>query len=301
MTSCPEEAIEIGRVPRSAPVLNESKCLSCGVCVNACPSNAISMLQEKPEHTMSVLVLPWRGKRPWKVGEFAIAVNRRGESLGNVRVVALPEPSPSKVPGGATLVQVEIPSHLLWEARGLKRARAASIEDEAYLQAVARSERSAEKVEIILNGERRMVRDRIPVSVALFEIGQSRPNDVLFCSDGACGLCQVEADGVKKLACQTRIHRGMAVRLAEPAPPAQAASSLCPCLGITVEQVVERLKSGALQSPEAVLSVTHVGEGKCHGQLCMEAFKRALLDQGLDASLWTDWRFPWSEWVLTHS
>jgi ferredoxin len=299
MDSCPEGAIELGHVPRTKDsLLTESKCLSCGVCVNACPSNAIVMMHEKSEHGLSTLVLPWRGTRPWKPGEFAIAVNRRGESLGNVRVSALPE---TQWAGGAQAVQVELPTHLLWEARGLKRARASSVEDHAYLEAVARSEMSAEKVEITLNGERRMVRDKIPVSVALFEIGQSRPEDVLFCPDGSCGLCQVLVDGVKKLACESRIHRGMAIKLAELPAPTQGENSLCPCLGITVDEVIERMKQGNLQSPEAVLSVTHVGQGKCHGQLCGEAFRRALLDQGLDASQWADWRFPWSEWTLTHS
>jgi ferredoxin len=319
MTVCPTQAIEIGRVPRinergvGDSLLTESKCISCGICVAACPSAAIPMVQERSEHSMSVLVLPWRGKRPWRVGEFAVAVNRRGESLGNVRVTALPEagvmsPRPGIVPvGGAVsinpvqLVQVELPTHLLWEARGLKRARAAATEDEKYMIAVERSAASSEKVEISLNGEKRMVRDKISVSTALFEIGQSRPNDVLFCPDGSCGLCQLTVDGVRKLACMEKTHRGMAIRLGDEPAATQGESALCPCLGITVEQVALRLKQGNLQSPEAVLSVTHVGEGRCHGQLCGEAFRRALLNQGLDASQWTDWRFPWSEWVLSHS
>jgi ferredoxin len=319
MTVCPTQAIEIGRVPRQGEkgggdsLLTESKCISCGICSVACPSAAIPMVHEKTEHSMSVLVLPWRGKRPWKVGEFAIAVNRRGESLGNVRVTALPEPGAMSPrpgvawPAGAAaagsqgavqLVQVELPTHLLWEARGLRRARAAATEDEAYMVAVERSAASGEKVEITLNGEKRMVRDKITVATALFEIGQSRADDVLFCPDGSCGLCQVSVDGVSKLACSERIHRGMAIRLGEEPAPKRSESSLCPCLGISVEQVVERLKQGNLQSPEAVLSVTHVGEGRCHGQFCMEAFRRALLNQGLDASQWSDWRFPWSEWTL---
>jgi hypothetical protein len=259
---------------------------------------------------MSRLVLPWRGARRWELGEFALLVNRRGESLGSARVVALPEPgamspqpgvAPVAPPPGGTavqLVQVELPTHLIWEARGLRRARAASTEDEAYLVAVERSAASSEKVEITLDGERRMVRDKIPVSVALFEIGQSRPEDVLYCPDGSCGLCHVLVDGVRKLACQTRIHRGMAVRLPKAPGAAPAERSLCPCLGVTVEQVVERIEQGHLQSPEAVLSVTHVGEGRCHGQLCGEAFRRALLERGIDASQWSEWRFPWSEWVL---
>jgi ferredoxin len=331
MTVCPADAIELGHVPRESArpggttdaILIESRCISCGICAAACPSGAIPLVRESGEHSMSQLVLPWRGKRPWKVGEFAVAVNRRGESLGNVRVTALPEPGamspqpgvawPPKDANGAhgaygaapagqalQLVQVELPTHLLWEARGLKRVRAAATEDEAYMIAVERSAASAEKVEITLGGERRMVREKIPVSVALFEIGQGRPGDVLNCPDGSCGLCQVSVDGVSKLACQERIHRGMAIRLPLEEPP-PAGNSLCPCLGVTVEEVVQRLKQGRLQSPEAVLSVTHVGEGRCHGQLCMEAFRRALMNQGLDASQWSDWRFPWSEWILSHN
>jgi hypothetical protein len=72
-------------------------------------------------------------------------------------------------------------------------------------------------------------------------------------------------------------------------------------MGVTREQVIERLKQGKLSSPEAVLSVTHVGEGKCHGQLCTEAFRRVLLENGIDASQWIDWRFPWQDWILTRA
>jgi hypothetical protein len=61
------------------------------------------------------------------------------------------------------------------------------------------------------------------------------------------------------------------------------------------------MSQGKLQSPEAVVSVTHVGEGRCHGQLCRNSLRDILLDQGLDAAEWIDWRFPWSEWVLANN
>ena len=113
-------------------------------------------------------------------------------------------------------------------------------------------------------------------------------------------------DSVRKLACQTKIHRGMAIRLSPASFDAKNSAdsenpTLCPCLGITQDQIVDRLKQGKLQSPEAILSITRVGEGKCHGKLCMSGFKRVLTDQGIDMSQWIDWRFPWSDWIFPQS
>jgi formate hydrogenlyase subunit 6/NADH:ubiquinone oxidoreductase subunit I len=317
-TVCPEKAIDIGKVPRKTPVLDETRCTSCGLCLDACPSGSISMIQECEDRSLSYLTLPWKGLRPWKTGEFAILANRRGENLGSARVTNVTQ-------SGVQWVELEVPTHLVWEARALKRNRSAvspaalsALEDERYLESVSRQAQEAEekKIEITIDGEKRLVRDQIPVTVALFEIGRGRAEDVLFCRDGSCGLCHVMVDGVKKLACQTPTHKGMALRLNVPAsistlgsnaiapqsaPGASAGENhLCPCQKVKASEVIERMSQGKLQSPEAVVSVTHVGEGKCHGQLCRNGFREVLLDQGLDAAEWIDWRFPWSEWVLTN-
>lgn len=308
--ACPEKAIEIGRVPRTKDfILDETRCIGCGVCVDICPSGAISMIQEREEYPTSVLVLPWKGTRHWKAGESVVLVNRRGESLGSSRVTGILPLAESKT----QLVEVDVPNHLLWEARGLKKNRSATtavaLEDEHYLESVSRQSDAAEerKAEITLDGERRLVRDQIPLSMALFEIGRGRPDDALICPDGSCGLCLVNVDGVNKLACQTPTHRGMAVKLAgrvsvtQPSVQSGLEDFLCPCQRVRSQEVIERLAQGKLQSPEAVLSVTHIGEGRCHGQLCMDAFRAELMNQGLDVSQWIDWRFPWSDWVLTDS
>lgn len=292
-TVCPTSAIQIGKVPRKLSILNENACTACGLCVSSCPSGIIPMLHEKEERSTSLLTLSWRGQKPWNVGEFATLLNRRGENLGSARVSSITDSA-----SGSQRVQLEVPTHLLWEARAIRKGRQPVTEDEEYLASIERPFLHEEKVEISLNGEKRLVRDRIPISVALFEIGQGRPEDVLYCKDGSCGLCQLTVDGVKKLACQAKIHRGMSIRtdslVSNP-------STLCPCLDISRELIEERMKQGNLHSPEAVLSVTRVGEGKCHGQLCQGALKRLLADQGLDISQWIDWRFPWADWVLVHN
>ncbi|MFL5815487.1 MAG: 4Fe-4S dicluster domain-containing protein [Bdellovibrionia bacterium] len=316
-TVCPTQAIQISPRPEEpGRVLSEDLCTACGMCVKACPSEAISIIEEKEDRTFSLLTLPWKGKQLWREGEFAILLNRRGDSLGSARVkVVLPESSEQ-----VQLVQLEVPSHLLWEARGLRKPKAEAVEDEAFFRAIEHSQASESKVEITVNGEKRLVRDQIPVSIALFETGQNRPADALFCKDGSCGLCDVTIDGNKKQACQSQIHRGMALKLeSSKRASAQDASfqngmgqnglgqnelgdcSLCPCLGISREQITDRMKQGHLRSPEAVLSVTHVGEGKCRGRVCMDPFLRALSEQGIATDGWIDWRFPWSEWTLGQS
>jgi ferredoxin len=324
---CPTSAIQISSVARKKNViLDESACTACGLCIRSCPTASIPLLREDSTKSTSQITLPWRGRHIWQAGESATLLNRRGETLGSARIskvdpdTSRSSPTPERQESSPTstlsstlfsekpsrsnetvqLVQLEIPSHLIWEVRAIKRSRPTVTEDEAYLAAVDRSSTRAEKVEVLLNGEKRWVRDRISISVALFEIGQTRPTDLLICKDGSCGLCQISVDGISKLACQTKIHKGMSIRMTETEKNSakNPTSALCPCLGVTQEQVIERLKQGQIHSPEAARSITHVGEGKCHGQLCMPAFIRVLMDQGLPVSQWIDWRFPWSDWVV---
>jgi hypothetical protein len=162
----------------------------------------------------------------------------------------------------------------------------------------------SKSIDLTLNGDKRLVRDKIPVSVALFEMGQARSEDKLLCRDGSCGMCSVWIDGTKKLGCQTSIHRGMSIRMEEgleSRPDVKVDASgdwLCTCMKVSRTEVIDRIEQGKLKSPEAVVSATHVGEGKCHGQCCIEPLKRLLIDQGIDATQWVDWRFPWREWPI---
>lgn len=275
-------------------ILIEDRCTGCGLCLNACPSETISMLEEK-EGSQSKLTLSWHGDPLWKVGEFALLLNRRGEQLGSSRIAAV------TTSDSGQLVHLDVPTHLIWEARALKRQRPEKTEDEVFFTAIQRSAESESKVEVILNGEKRLVRDGLCVATALFEMGRNRPEDALFCRDGSCRLCEVSIDGTKKLACDSFIHKGMALKVEPPATYEATQGpndALCPCLGVTREQVIDRIHQGHLASPEAVLSVTHVGEGRCHGRICMDPFLRVLDEMGIETKGWVDWRFPWTEWTL---
>ena len=114
-----------------------------------------------------------------------------------------------------------------------------------------------------------------PVSVALFEIGQSRPEDVLFARR------------------QLRtLPRGWRRRSSLASTPTAAWRSTRPNrrrrpkepIALSLASAHSRASRGAArtrkpQSPEAVLSVTHVGEGRCPRSALSWRIQRALLNK----------------------
>ena len=285
--ACPKQAIKLARA--KGHVFDENLCDGCGTCASVCPAAAIVLLYENQKASTTHITFKSTIKYTWKPNQLVQLVNRKGETLGSGRVI---EVSDRK----AQMVKVEMPSHLGWEARGLKTP---GFETDDSLSFKNNSDEKSiqEKVMILLNGEKRLVRDGISVGLALFEIGQNRAVDAFLCSDGSCSLCGVYVDGIKKLACQTEVHNGMSIKLIE-SKPTKESYTVCSCLGVTKQEIVDRIRQSKFTSPEAVVPVTHVGDGPCHGQSCGEIFKRILIEEGLDASNWIDWRFPWAEWKL---
>ncbi len=309
--ACPTDAIRLDRLrsrkgdepPRS--ILEETACISCGLCVQACPSATPVMVHEPEGRSMGKVVFSWReADEPPEAGSFLTLLNRKGDALGTGRVLGhRPPDRPSETPAGLVLfseflVEVEVPTHLVWEARGVRRPRAhASAVDNEFLRQNAR-EFLPDRVEISWNGERRFVRNGIPISTAFFETGYQRSSDRLLCEDGSCGLCEVEVDGLKQLACQTMVRKGMAIKSVR---DEAASDDLCPCLGIQESAFLERVEQGILLSVDAALESTGLGSGRCHGQLCVGPAKRCLERAGLDPNEvrgHLDWRFPWSDWKI---
>jgi Fe-S-cluster-containing hydrogenase component 2/bacterioferritin-associated ferredoxin len=297
--ACPESAIRFpkkGRTAPEAPVLSEADCTACGVCLTACPSGSIVMLHEKEAVSQAQITLPWRGKQAWAVGELGDLVNRRGDLLGTGRVTAVPPPE-----AGVQLVQVTAPIHLAWEARGIRRNKKAAVEDPVMGAAALREGRLDSQVEILLDGEKRWVSPDRTVLEAFRKIGLFRAGDALACEDGSCGLCSVQVDGARRRACQTRVRKGMSILSMPPDIRPEALGPdlvLCPCEGVTVEQVRQAIRNGSLRSPEAVVGATGVAGGRCHGQICLGAVQRLMQREGIDAQDWIDWRFPFTDWPI---
>ncbi|CAK9251964.1 unnamed protein product [Sphagnum jensenii] len=187
-------------------------------------------------------------------GRNHLGVNRRGESLGSGRITAVTTVSEN----APCLLAIDVPHHLLWEARGIKRPQALLFSPGTPLPSL--------------------------VSIVAYVNSKST----------------VKLNWLAKPALRliSKIELPESATGTNPTGTSQAGIPpyLCPCLEITRESILERIALGKLQSPEAVLAITHVGEGSCHGQKCMEAFRNVLETAGLDMSNWIDWRFPWTGW-----
>lgn len=294
-TACPEGAIRIEReVETQGDVyavltksfLIESDCTACGACLKACPSRTPVLLRENEDGPTSTVTFAWpegdpRG--PFAKAETVTILNRRGEALGTARAVS--------AEGG--LVTVEVPTHMVWDVRGLRRKE--GLNDGVAIAGASLATEA--RVEVSLDGERRLVREGIPVTQMLFETGRERAGDTLFCPDGACGLCELQVDGNKVLACQSRVHRGMVVKTGGPMPLQEAGQLLCPCQGLSSESVSEELRKGHATTA-GVAEQTGACAGRCHGQLCEGAFRRIVAGQTSDGESWIDWRFPSRDWVF---
>lgn len=299
--SCPDDAIHIER--EKGFFLDASKCTACGKCLTACPARVPVLIETKPEISTSKVVLSYRGRKSFRKNELAILLNRQGASLGSGKVLDFSEITASDAQVGSILehqVTLEVPSHLVWEARGVRKVGESLTHEEEWVMS---SERAASsKVEVQLKNERRLLRDRQPLSLALFETGLARSEDRLLCRDGSCGLCEVSVDGIKQLACQVEVHRGMTVQIESTTIHSNRvndAGLICPCSGIYQTDVLERIQHGKWSSPDAIRHACGVGEGRCRGRICQELFRRVLQGNGIQAENWIDWRFPWSEWTLS--
>lgn len=85
---CPCGCINVGSDITKLPVLNpEKKCSGCGLCVAACPGQAIFLVENKPEEGVSEITIPYEFLPLPEKGEKGIALDRSGSPVGDAEVV----------------------------------------------------------------------------------------------------------------------------------------------------------------------------------------------------------------------
>jgi len=281
--ACPVNAIQIDRLKNQ--FLLEDVCTGCGLCLQACPSEVPVMISGDTAQSFTTLVFTYREKQKIKKGDKVGLLSRKGELLSQGRVIDL------FIEGGSELYRVEVPSHLIWDARSI-----IAVGEKSEVQnADDLYEERGSRVEVQIQGSARRVREGQNVSVSLFEIGMARPNDILICEDGSCGLCQIEIDGVRRFACQSTQHQGMSIRFTRDHTPS---SELCPCQAISLPDFESTLSAQRPDTLEAVTQISGVGQGKCHGLVCKKSWVRAAESRGVVSDRYADWRFPWMDWIF---
>lgn len=287
--ACPENAIEITRIT-DLPKLLEDKCAGCGACVAVCPAGAAVMVRDLAVQQKARYFFPDDSKEFWKAGKQVQLLNRKGDVLGTGRVVSAMtyENAPHRV------LEVESTNVHAWEARGFRDVKPEFVREE--LEEQAASPVNLKRSWVTLNGVRRLVPTDVPITVALWQLGQRRFEDALFCHDGSCRLCEVLVDGTPRLACRTLVHDGQKIELKTISQAAKSPKPLCPCKGVTSEEYNSLQNEGVPE--EIAREITGLGQGPCHGRWCLSSREFSCSDDsnekvrprfhGYEASPWRD-------------
>ncbi|MEC9485278.1 MAG: 4Fe-4S binding protein [Candidatus Izemoplasma sp.] len=83
-TSCPFDAITVGKDINTPPKVDFDQCTGCGICVYSCPGLAIIVAQIKEDQAFFKIAYEF-SPLP-EVGETVHAINREGNILGTARI-----------------------------------------------------------------------------------------------------------------------------------------------------------------------------------------------------------------------
>lgn len=90
--ACRFDAIHIGSPITNKPVLDEDKCIGCGVCVARCPGLAIFLVDKTYSESKGTVAFPYEYYPMPEVGQKVDAVNRAGEVISEGIVVKVVNP-----------------------------------------------------------------------------------------------------------------------------------------------------------------------------------------------------------------
>ncbi|MBI3556759.1 MAG: hypothetical protein HY074_10890 [Deltaproteobacteria bacterium] len=165
--------------------------------------------------------------------------------------------------GAHRVLEVESTNVHLWEGRNFRLVKGEFQVSEA--EASVNSPVLLKRAWVMLNGVKRLCPIDVPITVALWQLGQRRFEDALFCHDGSCHLCEVVVNGEAALACKTLVRDGQEIMFG--AKTARMTNPLCPCKQVSA---ADYKTLGADGVPEKIVrEISGVGHGTCHGRWCL--------------------------------
>ncbi|MBE3145203.1 MAG: 4Fe-4S binding protein [Planctomycetes bacterium] len=85
--ACPKGAIKIGVPITNLPKLDDTRCHGCGLCISACPGQAIFVVDMTYSDAEATVQLPFELLPHPKPGDVIKGLNRAGQSICDVRVL----------------------------------------------------------------------------------------------------------------------------------------------------------------------------------------------------------------------
>lgn len=117
-TVCPYHAIEVGQPITNLPALSAEACRGCGLCVAACPGQAIFLVDKTYRPGEALVGFPYEYLPLPKVGDTVTAVDRTGKEVGPAKVVRVVL---TKQSDRTPVVYLAVPVEATDEVRSMRR------------------------------------------------------------------------------------------------------------------------------------------------------------------------------------
>jgi len=115
-SACHKRAIEIGDSIINLPKLNADLCSGCGLCIAACPGQAIFVVDMNYTETEATVQFPYEFLPRPKEGDIADGLNRAGEKVCDAKVLKVIIP---KKFDRTAVITVSVPKEFGMEVRNI--------------------------------------------------------------------------------------------------------------------------------------------------------------------------------------
>lgn len=124
-SSCKSTAITIGEDITNTPAIDTELCHGCGICVSACPGQAVFIVDESETHKYgadrALVTMPYEFTPLPAKGDVVTALTRAGNALGDAEVVRVLS---TKSMDATAQVTIAVPKEWAMQARFFKRKEA---------------------------------------------------------------------------------------------------------------------------------------------------------------------------------
>lgn len=127
-TACRFGAISVGDTITNLPIIDENKCIGCGVCVTKCPGLAIFIVDKSKE--MAAVSFPFEYLPLPQKGDTVKAVDRAGHYVCDAKVLRVNNAATNDC---TPIVTIEVPKALCDDIRSIRRLNLLEDDPEAKL------------------------------------------------------------------------------------------------------------------------------------------------------------------------